>query len=387
MGCSGNIKKTKKTPLSTIQEKRIFNIGSVYADNKFNGARLNEFTRVNDTTYQALISAESIPINNSPWFGFRIWSEKETKITLEIVYTDGYKHRYIPKLSRDGISWKALKENHLMVDSINGKVQFELHLTSKKLWVSSQENINSEHINSWVDSLAKRDFIQKETIGKSVLGHPINLLKINNGTTKHSIILIGRQHPPEVPGGTISLISFVHTILTESSLAKKFREKFEIIVIPLLNPDGVNEGNWRYNINGKDLNRDWVLFSQPETKSVRNWIYKSTNNLTESRFCFGIDFHTSFSGPYLLTMDTISPKIKPRITSKWINNIENLTATKLDIRPRSQTLPYCYNWFINEMGIEAVTYEEGDEVERSIVKIRAENYANTLMKTLIDEYY
>ena len=49
------------------------------------------------------------------------------------------------------------------------------------------------------------------------------------------------------------------------------------------------------------------------------------------------------------------------------------------------TLPYCYNWMINELGIEAVTYEEGDEIERSTIRKRAEDDANVPMEILTEK--
>ena len=39
-----------------------------------------------------------------------------------------------------------------------------------------------------------------------------------------------------------------------------------------MNPDGVENGFWRYNYNKKDLNRDWDNFFQPETNSVKNFL-------------------------------------------------------------------------------------------------------------------
>lgn len=386
IGCADKTQEEKITPVLKEQTKKVFQEGSVYVDNKFDGARLNDFTKLNDSTYQIKISPENTPINNSPWFGFRIWSKQNTNVDLEIAYTDGYRHRYIPKLSVDGVLWEPLEKASFEIDSVSGSIHLKLSLTPNKLWICAQENINSNHLNNWMDSLAKADFIEKEKVGESALGRPINLLKINEGISKQSIILIGRQHPPEVPGGTISLKTFVHSILSNSELASNFRKQFEIIVFPLLNPDGVDNGNWRHNANGKDLNRDWVLFSQPETSVVKDWILNSKKSNPERNYCFGMDFHTSYSGPYLLTLDTIPHKVKPDITAKWINRIEFLTKDTLDIRPRSQSLPYCYNWLINEIGIEAVTFEEGDEIERTIVKRRAENYANALMETLMDRY-
>jgi len=45
----------------------------------------------------------------------------------------------------------------------------------------------------------------------------------------------------------------------DSELAREFRRRFSIIMVPLLNPDGVVLGHWRHNVNGVDLNRDGGL--------------------------------------------------------------------------------------------------------------------------------
>lgn len=385
-GCSNKTDSKKVAPISKNQIKEVFQIGHVFADNTFDGARLNGFDKLNDSTYQVKILAENVPVNNSPWYAFRAWSNKDTTINLEIAYSKGFQNRYIPKLSSDGISWKPLDEKYFKIDSTRRTIHMELSLTSNKLWISAQEIISSKQISIWLDSLAKSDAIEREQIGSSVLGQPINLLTLDEGNSQKSIILIGRQHPPEVPGGTISLMTFVQTILSDSELAINFRKHFKVLVFPLLNPDGVDNGNWRHNANGIDLNRDWTSFSQPETRAVRDWINNSRQKNPKQSFCFGIDFHTSYSGPYLLTLDTIPHKIAPEITSKWINTIEFGTKETLDIRPRSQLFPYCYNWMINDLGMEAVTYEEGDEIDRKIIKKRAEIYANSLMEILIDKY-
>ncbi len=371
------------TPTIELQKKQTYQFGQIYADNEYAGARLSDFKKINDSTFQALMLPENKPVNNSPWFGFRVWSEKETSIQLEIKYDEGFKNRYIPKVSRDGVNWNPLATSSYRIDTAQKNITLDLNLSSEKLWISAQENMNTAFINDWIDELLARPNIEEEVVGQSVMGKPIKLLKINTGKAKQSIILIGRQHPPEVPGGTISLMSFVNTLLSGSDLAKSFNEQFEILLFPLLNPDGVDEGTWRHNANGQDLNRDWVKFSQPETQAVRDWI---KNSKTERAFRFGIDFHTSYSGPYLLTLDTLPHhSVQAVVTAEWIRTIEEMTGDTLDIRPRAQDLPYCYNWMINELNTEAVTYEEGDEIDRKLIKQRAENYANTLMGILLKE--
>ena len=44
----------------------------VFVSNDFEGARLNAIVRSGDT-YTAQISPENTPINDSPWYAFKIW--------------------------------------------------------------------------------------------------------------------------------------------------------------------------------------------------------------------------------------------------------------------------------------------------------------------------
>jgi predicted deacylase len=43
---------------------------------------------------------------------------------------------------------------------------------------------------------------------------------------------------------------------------------YQWLIIPDLNPDGVENGHWRHNTGGLDLNRDWGPFTQPETAAA-----------------------------------------------------------------------------------------------------------------------
>jgi murein tripeptide amidase MpaA len=158
--------------------------------------------------------------------------------------------------------------------------------------------------------------------------------------------------------------------------------EFNIYTFPFINPDGVDMGNWRHNANGVDLNRDWVDFTQPETQMVDNYL---THKISKGKkILFAIDFHTSYSGPYLLILDSINEIKTNKIISNWIHHIENNSQFKVDARRRSQDLPYCYNYFFKKFNSEAVTYEEGDEVDRNVIKKIAQVYAKEFMATLIN---
>lgn len=79
-------------------------VGNITFDNDFDGARLNGITQNNDTLYTAIISAENYPINPSPWYAFKVTSEKPKTIWVHLTYLNA-KHRYFPKISRDGKTW------------------------------------------------------------------------------------------------------------------------------------------------------------------------------------------------------------------------------------------------------------------------------------------
>ena len=381
--CSSNHDQSLVTEhLINGQQRQVYQEGVVFADNCFDGARLNGFSKIDKTTFQATISPENMPINNSPWFAFRLWSTKDKSIDLKIAYTE-HRHRFIPKMSNNGVDWEAMDASHYQIDTASSSVTLNLQLSTDTLWLAAQELMASKDIDDWADVIMEQHtFIQKEEVGKTVQARPIHLLKINENESINSLVIVGRQHPPEVPGGTIAMQAFVERILEKDSLATAFRDQFEILVFPLLNPDGVDMGNWRHNANGVDLNRDWQDFTQPETRAVRDWLKKPSDGI-ERHYSFGIDFHTSYNGPYLLVLDTIHSAPRPPLVDNWIKEMASSWPEELDIRPRAQDLPYCYNWFINELGAEAVTYEEGDEIDRVVIKKRAAAYATSLMKTLI----
>ena len=49
-------------------------------------------------------------------------------------------------------------------------------------------------------------------------------------------------------------------------LAKAFRERFVLKIIPMLNPDGVYHGHYRCDTKGVDLNRTYVVAAEAERK-------------------------------------------------------------------------------------------------------------------------
>jgi len=79
----------------------------------------------------------------------------------------------------------------------------------------------------------------------------------------------------------------------EEELVKNLKDHFEIYIIPMLNVDGVINGNYRCSLAACDLNRKYTRAS----KSLHPAIYylkKLCNDIIEAekkQFFFYLDFH------------------------------------------------------------------------------------------------
>ena len=74
---------------------------------------------------------------------------------------------------------------------------------------------------------------------------------------KMGVVISSRVHPGEVVGSWM-MRGVLHFLTDpESHEAKLLRQKYIIKIIPMLNPDGVINGNYRCSLAGCDLNRRW----------------------------------------------------------------------------------------------------------------------------------
>ncbi len=384
------VKVSTKTRPIQKQIKMTYHLDDgIYVSNEFQGARLNGIICESDTL-TALVTPENTPINYSPWYAFKIWSEKEKDIYLKLSYLDGYDHRYYPKLSKDGLNWNALDSLNYFVDStFNGENKLKEHISMKlsigpdTLWVSAQELITSKHIYAWANDLAQKPDISISEVGKSKEGRPLKMLKIGNSDDQKMIMVLSRQHPPEITG-YLAMKAFIEKLCEDTELTKKFRSKYNLYLIPLVNPDGVDNGHWRHNIGGIDLNRDWADFNQPETAAIRDFTQNKISE-TGGKFYLGLDFHSTSHDIYY----TINPDFKgnmPGLVPDMINAMgAEIPNYEPNIRPNEDDSPKIssLNYFFYELGAEALTYEVSDDTPRDLIKLKAELMALKMMELML----
>lgn len=70
-------------------------------------------------------------------------------------------------------------------------------------------------------------------------------------------MILGRQHPGETPGSYVGE-EILLELLRSSNEVDFLCWRYDIFLIPMVNQDGVQLGNYRSNYAGFDLNRNWL---------------------------------------------------------------------------------------------------------------------------------
>ena len=352
----------------------------------FQGGNINgcEFTPNGRLTIS--VAPENEPINTSPWYAFRLLADVTTDVAVVLDYGN-YKHRYTPDFSLDGVNWQAYPAAKLDLNKDKSRAGFSLTVPKgKSVVIAAQPLLTSSHYARWLESLTEQHGVTVSAAGQSVEGRP--LWRATTPAKKHTLLLLGRQHPPETTGA-LALIGFVERLFQTDALAKRFRDEVGILLYPLINPDGVDKGYWRHNVQGKDLNREWGLFSQPENRAidtdVAQWLEKYDTQLIKA-----IDFHSTHYEVFYTQPDQ-SAETMPDLLGDWLADFEALMSARFDdfdIRRQVSKNPQvnaAKHYYFTRYGISSTTLEMGDETDRGFIKAYGRAAAESFMSAYFDQ--
>jgi len=356
--------------------------GNFVVTDDFDGARRGECQVFAEQRIRIHIEPEDAgPINDSPWYAFRLVPSDQVEATITLRYHGG-KHRYWPKVSFDRIHWTRLDESAVDISFFRSSATFTVALDAGPVWVAAQEIILPTDVEKWIDEQSSHPQVTKTQLGVSASEIPIYKLDINP-ESKEVVFLAGRQHPPEV-SGSFGFQGFYKAIVAESELAARFRDRFHIVALPMLNPDGVIAGHWRHNTGGVDLNRDWGLFTQAETQLVDE-LLNSYDELGK-RVRISVDFHSTASN--LMYTQTDDDTTNPTgFTNQWIAAaLPRLEDYEFTEEPRAfSELATGRNYMYERYGVPSVTFEVGDEEDRAATIKAAGVFAEEMMRLLNDD--
>jgi hypothetical protein len=116
-------------------------------------------------------------------------------------------------------------------------------------------------------------------------------MNTENMSKRKGVIITARVHPGESVGSWMmkGVIDFLTDETNEA--AELLRQNFVFKIVPMLNPDGVINGNYRCSLAGCDLNRRWKAPSKVLHPTIYN-TKKMIEAFSKERelVCFN-DFH------------------------------------------------------------------------------------------------
>jgi hypothetical protein len=224
----------------------------------------------------------SSPNRAAGHFHFQIHAKAGSKLTLEFKNLDnvwngkpGSVARELKALvvSQDGKNWKPMATEAL----VTNRVRLTIEMPGPKLFVARVEPYRLSDLERLLASIRKNRLVEITSIGRTVQGRELEIIRLGDAQAPHRVFLRARAHPWEA-GGNWVVEGIVHRLLKDDADAPKFFKRYCLYILPMANKDGVALGRTRFNLQGRDLNRNWDKPADPqlapENAALENWLEK-----------------------------------------------------------------------------------------------------------------
>lgn len=133
----------------------------------------------------------------------------------------------------------------------------------------------------------------RNTLCRTIAGNKCEYLTITNRVPyevdkkKEGVVVTGRIHPGE-SNASYMMKGVIDFLVSNDTRAAELRDKFVFKIVPMLNPDGVINGNYRCSLAGCDLNRRWKYPSEmlhPTIYHTKKLIVKLANERPLALYC------------------------------------------------------------------------------------------------------
>lgn len=336
-----------------------------------------------ETGPEIFIAPEFAPINPSAWYAYRITTDSTTtrSVTITQRYLHG-QHRYRPWTRKPGGEWQLLPDEAQTLSADRATFEFTVEIPAEGLEVAAQPILNVADSQYWSGQLAESHGLQTHELLRTGLGLSLNLYDSATPNSNGMILLLGRQHPPELTGA-YAYQDFVERLFEGDELAQQFRQNYRLVLVPMVNPDGVELGHWRMNRGGMDLNRDWGPFTQPETRAIAEWLEQANRH---TPFILLLDFHSTWND-VLYGQHLADSPIPTGFNQAWYEAISSRLGNEAPAwsGQNNPGLPTAKSWARRLYGVSAITYEVGDRTARNLIQHKARVSAEELMRVLLDQ--
>ena len=162
-------------------------------------------------------------------------------------------------VSDDARSWRVIQPEKVEGNALRLKVRLE----GKGLYVARLEPYRISDLEGLLAEVRRHKPVEIVPIGKTVEGRPLEIVRVGPVDAPHHVVLRARAHAWE-PGGNWVVQGLIRALLKDDPLSRRCLQQCCFHIMPMANKDGVARGWTRFNVLGKDLNRNWDKPSDAE---------------------------------------------------------------------------------------------------------------------------
>ena len=150
------------------------------------------------------------------------------------------------------------------------------------------------NLHTFLEKYASNPNMSVEELCKSRKNRTVEMIRAGkiDGPVKHRVMLTCRHHSCEMMA-SYSLEGALETVLSDSDDGVWFRENVEVLAIPFMDKDGVEDGDQGKNRKPYDHNRDYSGESiYPSVAALR----KLVPGWSDGKLHFSMDMHSPYVG-------------------------------------------------------------------------------------------
>jgi hypothetical protein len=220
------------------------------------------------------------PNRASGHFHFRLHGRPGSKFTLEFKNVlnvwNGTRSSIARSMrtsvvSEDGKNWMPVPMENLPGD----RVRMTVEMRGSELYVARVEPYRISDLDQFLSSIRRNALVDIKPIGHTVQGRELEIVRVGNPEAPYRVFVRARAHPWE-PGGNWVVEGLVKRLLKNDADARRYLERYCVYILPMANKDGVALGRTRFNLQGKDLNRNLNIPADatltPENVAMEKWL-------------------------------------------------------------------------------------------------------------------
>ena len=284
-------------------------VNTLLFSSEFESGNLAKAFQVTEFEYDLELTSDANARGSTQWFNFSVTNGSPSTYTFNLVnfvkssslYNKGLRPCFY---SRKMKKWTAVGNNICYFKNRLGKPSS--NSTARELYAMSFEidllDNNDIYYFAYcypftytdlqiylrsLDEASKRQHFYKfkrEVLCTTVQGRRCDIIKIskrnkrnkNSEKTKKYLVISGRVHPGEANASWV-VKGILDFLTSNKAWSIDILEHYRVILIPMLNPDGVAIGSYRCDNNGYDLNRCWKQPNEalhPTIYHTKNYIRK-----------------------------------------------------------------------------------------------------------------